>query len=533
MSTANVTEPVKHTEDSSVVLLSPSTRVTSETLIEAEEHRQLELTVAGLKGATADTVPVDGKEQAAVKGAAEVKAKKAVVRDTSSKFTLCVTMIVKNESAIIRRILDSVASIADYICITDTGSEDNTVELIKQWGEEYQIPTTVCVSEFRNFGYARNCSLRNTKKTYPKADFQMLLDGDFKVELNGFLKSELNLQHHSYTIKQYDKWKAWGNVRIVANWIDWEYHLRTHEYIAASTKQSMYAGEVRSMGLDTLRINDIGDGGCKSDKYERDIRLLHEDLEDPEVTDYDKIRCYYYLANSYKNGGRHKEAIPWYSKRVAAGGWFEEVYLSWCNIGECYQTSYEITKHAVEIVSKRQTETPNLKLIVDELSEYLTDEITSNLEESVKEVNKEEAFLKEHQLADVPLEQLITLCDQYFKDAIQNYMKGYAFCKIRAEALYAVVKMLRVRGDSSKGDHRKGLFLALEGLKIPIPKQCTLEVQNGVHTYGFDSEIMILAYYVPDQLPVGQAAKDRLSTKLDAMAGNYRLMYEQNKRFYN
>ena len=42
--------------------------------------------------------------------------------------TLCLNMIVKNESKIIKRLLTSVMNIIDCYCICDTGSSDSTVE---------------------------------------------------------------------------------------------------------------------------------------------------------------------------------------------------------------------------------------------------------------------------------------------------------------------------------------------------------------------------------------------------------------------
>ena len=42
--------------------------------------------------------------------------------------SICLNMIVKNESAIIRRLFDSVLPIIDTYCICDTGSTDNTKE---------------------------------------------------------------------------------------------------------------------------------------------------------------------------------------------------------------------------------------------------------------------------------------------------------------------------------------------------------------------------------------------------------------------
>ena len=43
---------------------------------------------------------------------------------------LSLVMIVKNESKIIERCLDSIKPIIDSIIISDTGSTDNTIEII-------------------------------------------------------------------------------------------------------------------------------------------------------------------------------------------------------------------------------------------------------------------------------------------------------------------------------------------------------------------------------------------------------------------
>ena len=46
---------------------------------------------------------------------------------------ICLNMIVKNESKIIIRCFESLKSIVDYIIVTDTGSSDNTVELMNKY----------------------------------------------------------------------------------------------------------------------------------------------------------------------------------------------------------------------------------------------------------------------------------------------------------------------------------------------------------------------------------------------------------------
>lgn len=52
------------------------------------------------------------------------------------KPTLCLNMIVKNESKIITRLFDSVLDIIDCYCICDTGSTDNTINIIKEYFAE-------------------------------------------------------------------------------------------------------------------------------------------------------------------------------------------------------------------------------------------------------------------------------------------------------------------------------------------------------------------------------------------------------------
>ena len=43
---------------------------------------------------------------------------------------ICLNMIVKNESRIIKRCLDSILPLIDSYCIIDTGSTDGTQEII-------------------------------------------------------------------------------------------------------------------------------------------------------------------------------------------------------------------------------------------------------------------------------------------------------------------------------------------------------------------------------------------------------------------
>jgi tetratricopeptide (TPR) repeat protein len=97
----------------------------------------------------------------------------------------------------------------------------------------------------------------------------------------------------------------------------------THEY---------WDGACLPLGKDVCHIDDHNDGGCKSDKFERDLTLLLKGLEE----DPTNVRYMFYVAQTYHSLGNNEKAIEWYTKRAEAGGWFEEVWYSYYMIGKCW-----------------------------------------------------------------------------------------------------------------------------------------------------------------------------------------------------
>ena len=238
--------------------------------------------------------------------------------------TLCLNMIVKNESKIITRLFDSVSSIIDCYCICDTGSTDNTVSLITEYFDKKGISGKVVVEPFKNFCHNRNFALQSC---LGMSDYVLLLDADMILETKNF-KKEILSSAESFHILQGNDSFYYQNMRIVKNNGLYKYVGVTHEYIdtpSGNTKGSFKKEE--------LFIRDIGDGGAKHDKFERDIRLLLDGIkEEPN-----NVRYYFYLANSYHDSGRFAEAINVYKKRIQLGGWIEEVWYSHYRIGLCFK----------------------------------------------------------------------------------------------------------------------------------------------------------------------------------------------------
>lgn len=244
--------------------------------------------------------------------------------NTSKKPTLCLNMIVKNESKIITRLFDSVVSIIDAYCICDTGSTDNTIEIIENYFKEKGIEGKIIQEPFKNFCHNRNVALQGC---IGLSDYVLLLDADMILEIGKFDKALLNTAD-SFMILQGSESFHYQNMRIVKNNGKYSYSGVTHEYINTPESNISYG-----LSKNILFINDVGDGGSKSDKFERDIRLLTEGL----VEDPNNVRYYFYLGNSYHDSGQFEKAIESYKKRIEMGGWKEEVWYSYYRIGLCYK----------------------------------------------------------------------------------------------------------------------------------------------------------------------------------------------------
>lgn len=242
---------------------------------------------------------------------------------------ICLTMIVKNESKIIERCLESVKDIIDCVSICDTGSSDETVEIIESFLQRNQIPGKVHRHSWVNFGINRTASYEAAKITLQDFGFDLaktyllLLDADMKLKLSSeFNKNQLT--DSGYKVLQKNADIKYYNIRLIRADLPWRCVGATHE--VWTTKSNYHTSK-----LDSLWIDDVGDGGSKADKFERDKRFLTEGLkEEPH-----NARYMFYLAQTHFCLGEYKEAITWYQNRISQGGWDEEVWYAKFMIGVC------------------------------------------------------------------------------------------------------------------------------------------------------------------------------------------------------
>ena len=248
----------------------------------------------------------------------------------SDPVRVIVLLMIKNESRIICRSIQSALSIADAICVSDTGSTDNTVQLLKGFYPTLPIPGKTYEHSWINFGKSRTQSFLDAKalceelkwdlaKTYALA-----IDADMELVVESSFNKQTDLTGTGYSLTQKAGTLHYINARLLRLDKPWTCVGCTHEYWDGPNEGSISDSK--------LWINDRNDGGCKADKFTRDLAMLEEELKEQPTN----VRTHFYLAQTFKCLGRHEESIEMYKRRIMLGGWFEEVWYSHYMIAHQY-----------------------------------------------------------------------------------------------------------------------------------------------------------------------------------------------------
>lgn len=256
---------------------------------------------------------------------------------THNHNNIILLLMIKNEEKIIERCLTKALPFVDAVAILDTGSTDNTIKECEKFLSASGKPYKINTEPFKNFGYNRTfsfqkavelCDILNWDK---EKTYCIAVDADMNVVVSPEFK-KFNLTATGYKAIQANSRIKYYNVRFMRCSFDWKCIGSTHEY---------WSGEqTDSIPYEVFYIDDKGDGGCKADKFERDVRLLTEELKESP----NNPRTHFYLAQSLKDSGKFKESISYYKKRIEIGGWVEEVWYSYYQIAKCYEVLKDIDK---------------------------------------------------------------------------------------------------------------------------------------------------------------------------------------------
>ena len=246
--------------------------------------------------------------------------------------TICLNMIVKNESHIIQNTLEKLCDKIkfDYWVICDTGSTDNTPQIIIDFFKKKSIKGELFYDEWVNFAYNRTLAL---KRAYKKTQLLLIFDAD--DEIVGNIQMPTNVLFDEYHLKFGSEGFMYTRVLLINNYKIFEFLSVIHEFIVCKEqpcKTNVINGDYYVVSGRT------GSRNLDKDKYLKDALILEKAYKEAlEKNDFLFHRYSYYCANSYRDCGRFEDAIKWYKISLNhEKQWEQEKYTACLYIYQCY-----------------------------------------------------------------------------------------------------------------------------------------------------------------------------------------------------
>lgn len=227
--------------------------------------------------------------------------------------TICLNLIVKNESHIIHELFESVAPYIDYWVIVDTGSTDGTQDIIRREMEKLGIPGELHERPWRDFGKNRSEAIELAQG---HCDYIWVMDADDILVGEPDFRG---LTADAYLMPIDDGVVYWRR-QVFRDGVPWRYQGVLHELAVCDVPFT----ETRTRGDFRVLSRRIGGRNLDPDKYRRDAEILLAEAE----RNPDDPRTVFYLAQSYYCYGDWVNSRKWDERRVELGGWDEEVYYS-------------------------------------------------------------------------------------------------------------------------------------------------------------------------------------------------------------
>ena len=277
-----------------------------------------------------------------------------------NKKILMPCIMVKNEERRILTTLLSAKLVMDKLCILDTGSTDNTINIIKEFSNEHKIPLHLIEKDFTknekgedipfDFRTSRN-HLLNFANTI-KSDWNILLDSNDEIRYGNDLRIILeNYKGEAIAFYIQQEWnyglkiETYPNIRIIKPNSGWYYGATIiHESLINSKydiTKSIYESENKKL-VDFLGIKFYQDRDKDNDKsstrFRKDkISLLseYEKMKKQEKPDINILsRTLFYLGQTCLCLGDYTDSFKYYFLRTKYSTFMEEIYLSYYNCGQ-------------------------------------------------------------------------------------------------------------------------------------------------------------------------------------------------------
>lgn len=245
---------------------------------------------------------------------------------TPQKRTIGLSMIVKDESHVIKRVLESVHKHIDYWVVVDTGSTDGTQEIVKNFFAEKGVPGELIEMPWVDFATCRNRSLEAVEKVtdygiWIDADEEFIAMPNFNVQIA--LKTVDNEGNHFHTISVPTRYGGVDYTRksIWKCGMGFKWSGPIHEILESPNERT---GGILHGAHVLVRAEGNSWKDVKA-KYTGHAKILSE-----YTKTNDDPRWVFYTAQSYRDASDHQSSFEWYKKRanILDKGFPEEVFFS-------------------------------------------------------------------------------------------------------------------------------------------------------------------------------------------------------------
>jgi len=259
-------------------------------------------------------------------------------------------MIVKNSGEILRTCLQQNKPYIDYWTIVDTGSTDNTPDIIRE--ELRDVPGQLHFVEFTTFAETRNKAFELAKK---KCKYMIVLDDSYEignpVELRNYLQNSnadaifINIGYSSNgTLTDF-----YYSTRITKSTAGLKYKYRIHEIIdIPKKKKSEFIDKKHSFIYD----HSVEEHKNRSHaRHKKDIELLlleHRDLpKEP--------RMVYYLAVTSKSLGNAEDVVMYCKKLLEMTNIKEYTFYAEMNlVSQEYYKTGDTSKYELSLLDMQK-----------------------------------------------------------------------------------------------------------------------------------------------------------------------------------
>jgi glycosyltransferase involved in cell wall biosynthesis len=268
-----------------------------------------------------------------------------------TKPTIVFATMCKNEQHCIQKTLESVYKSIDYWVVCDTGSTDNTCQIIKDFFKEKGIPGELFVDEWQGFDKNKCLMMARAKD---KADYILHIDADDLLFGDIVLPDD---NKDAYYLLNRRGSSAFKTTILYSGKYTWRFCGVAHTIIKCVEKPQFNVGDLSEESF-YIRCDPVGSRAFDPKKYFYDAERLTKQFFETLIDDPDGLnnRSVFYTAQSYFDSSMWKESMQWYRLYLKLKDtWVEECFESQMRISLCMM-QLKYSKEAVHSAMYKASE---------------------------------------------------------------------------------------------------------------------------------------------------------------------------------